>query len=87
MASSRGCMIDREVQLVDALRSDDQSTFAEQVRHHRRAPHVHCYRTLGSIDDAEDIVQETLLRAWRQRHRFSNGDDPEAEAVAREPSS
>jgi RNA polymerase sigma-70 factor (ECF subfamily) len=63
-------MIDQEAQLVAALRSDDQSTFAEQVRHHRRALHVHCYRMLGSLDDAEDIVQETLLRAWRQRHRF-----------------
>jgi RNA polymerase sigma-70 factor, ECF subfamily len=63
-------MIEQEAQLVAALRSDDQSTFANQVRHHRRALHVHCYRMLGSLDDAEDIVQETLLRAWRQRHRF-----------------
>jgi RNA polymerase sigma-70 factor (ECF subfamily) len=79
MAASRQCLdkglvdedvIDQEAQLVAAFRSDDQSTFAEQVRHHRRALHVHCYRMLGSLDDAEDVVQETLLRAWRQRHHF-----------------
>lgn len=63
-------MIDQGGPLVAALRSDDHAAFAEQVQHHRQALHVHCYRMLGSIDDAEDVVQETLLRAWRQRHRF-----------------
>ncbi|MGP3919831.1 sigma factor [Nonomuraea sp. 10N515B] len=32
---------------------------------HRRALHLRCYRMLGSIDQAEEVVQETLLRAWR----------------------
>jgi RNA polymerase sigma-70 factor (TIGR02960 family) len=44
--------------------------FDTLVERHRRELHVHCYRMLASFDDAEDAVQETLLRAWRNRERF-----------------
>jgi RNA polymerase sigma-70 factor (ECF subfamily) len=48
----------------------DRSRFAELVQRHWRELHVHCYRMLGSFDEAEDLVQETFLRAWRAREGF-----------------
>jgi RNA polymerase sigma-70 factor (TIGR02960 family) len=44
--------------------------FAELTEPHRRELQVHCYRMLGSYDESEDLVQETLLRAWRRRDTF-----------------
>ena len=53
-------------------RSDaqDADAFAALAEPHRRALQLHCYRMLGSYEDSEDLVQETLLRAWRARHGF-----------------
>jgi RNA polymerase sigma-70 factor (TIGR02960 family) len=55
---------------VSDLGEADEPAFAGIVERHRRELHVHCYRMLGSFEDAEDTVQETFLRAWRRRDTF-----------------
>ena len=54
-----------------AARAGDEAAFATLVERHRRELHVHCYRMLGSLDEAEDLTQETFLRAWRRRATFA----------------
>src|SRR3981081_2020773 len=48
----------------------DDDAFRQLVEAHERALRVHCYRMLGSLQDAEDQTQETLLRAWRSPDKF-----------------
>jgi RNA polymerase sigma-70 factor (ECF subfamily) len=57
-------------QLVQALRAGDERVFSEVVSRHRLELKAHCYRMLGSLADAEDLAQETLLKAWRGRNGF-----------------
>jgi RNA polymerase sigma-70 factor (ECF subfamily) len=55
-----------------AARAGDQDAFARLVEPYRHALELHCYRMLGSLEDAEDVLQTTLLRAWQNLAAFEN---------------
>jgi RNA polymerase sigma-70 factor, ECF subfamily len=59
-----------EAALIEAARAGDESAFRALTDRHKRELHVHCYRMLGSIHDAEDALQDSLLRAWRHLAGF-----------------
>ena len=80
-ARQRGCEgmsrrhrgVDRRAQddvLVSAARRGDERSFTALVEPYRRELHVHCYRMVGSFTEAEDLVQETFLRAWSRLETF-----------------
>src|SRR5260221_12735923 len=54
-----------EAALLDLALSGDEAAFTAIVAPLHRELHVHCYRMLGSFEDADDALQETLLAAWR----------------------
>jgi RNA polymerase sigma-70 factor (ECF subfamily) len=66
----------REHELLEAARAGDEDAFRLLVEPRRSELHAHCYRMLGSVQDAEDAVQETLLRAWRALASFEGRSSP-----------
>jgi RNA polymerase sigma-70 factor (ECF subfamily) len=62
--------VPREPELLRAARTGDRDAFGRLVEPFRRELHAHCYRMLGSYADAEDALQDALLRAWRGLPRF-----------------
>jgi RNA polymerase sigma-70 factor (TIGR02960 family) len=59
-----------DTSLLSLARAGDQDAFGELVAPYRHELQLHCYRILGSAQDAEDVLQETLLSAWRGLDRF-----------------
>lgn len=61
-----------ERSLVAAARLGDRDAFEALVEPRRRGLHLHCYRMMGSLTDADDMVQESLLKAWRRIATFEH---------------
>ncbi|SCL72916.1 RNA polymerase, sigma subunit, ECF family [Micromonospora citrea] len=59
-----------EATFIRAVRSGDTARFARLTERHRRELQVHCYRMLANYEDAQDMTQETFLRAWKKRESF-----------------
>jgi RNA polymerase sigma-70 factor (TIGR02960 family) len=69
-----------EASALAAARAGDAEAFGRLTEPHRRGLLLHCYRLLGSLTDAEDQLQETMLAAWRGIERFDGEPGPQLRA-------
>jgi RNA polymerase sigma-70 factor, ECF subfamily len=60
----------RQRELLEAAREGNDDAFRRLVEPHQKELHAHCYRMLGSVHDADDALQDALLRAWRGLAKF-----------------
>ena len=70
MSATSTFLTPTEADLLGRARTGDDRAYGELVDPHRRSLHAHCYRMLGSLEDADDAMQDALLRAWRGIERF-----------------
>jgi RNA polymerase sigma-70 factor, ECF subfamily len=70
MSTAPPTMSSQERQLLAAARGRDEDAYRRLVEPRHAELHAHCYRILGSVHDAEDALQDALLRAWRGLPRF-----------------
>jgi RNA polymerase sigma-70 factor (ECF subfamily) len=61
-----------ELRLIERARGGDEDAFRRLVEPHRNELYAHCYRMLGSVHDADDALQDALLRAWRGLAKFES---------------
>jgi RNA polymerase sigma-70 factor (ECF subfamily) len=70
MSTTTTFLTPAEAELLGRACGGDDRAYGELVDPHRRSLHAHCYRMLGSLEDADDAMQDALLRAWRGIGRF-----------------
>jgi RNA polymerase sigma-70 factor (ECF subfamily) len=68
--ATHGAPGESEETLLARAKAGDEDAFRVLIAPYLRELHVHCYRMLGSVHDAEDVLQEVLIRAWRYLHAF-----------------